>query len=95
MFNLIRKSRDPMLEWLYNLERRMGRVFNEPVSEFESVGEATTAAWLPFVDITEDPEFVRIARNDLGEQTFASPAISNGQMFLRGERHLFCVGRLQ
>jgi outer membrane protein assembly factor BamB len=38
------------------------------------------------------PEFTRVARNEIGEKTFASPAISEGQMFLRGEQHLFCVG---
>ena len=38
------------------------------------------------------PEFVRVAENRLGEKTFASPAISQGQLFLRGDRHLFCIG---
>ncbi|MBI2928651.1 MAG: PQQ-binding-like beta-propeller repeat protein [Verrucomicrobia bacterium] len=39
------------------------------------------------------PEFVRVAQNALGEKCFASPAISEGQMFIRSEKHLFCVGR--
>jgi outer membrane protein assembly factor BamB len=38
------------------------------------------------------PEFVHLAQNDIGEKCFASPAISHGQIFLRGERHLFCIG---
>jgi len=38
------------------------------------------------------PEFVRLAQNELGEKTFASPAISHRQIFLRGEKHLFCIG---
>ena len=38
------------------------------------------------------PEFQRVARNELGEKTFASPAISNGQIFLRGNKSLFCIG---
>jgi outer membrane protein assembly factor BamB len=33
-----------------------------------------------------------VARNELGEQTRASPAISNGRMFLRGVKNLFCIG---
>ena len=33
-----------------------------------------------------------VAENELGEYCFASPAISQGQMFLRGEKHLFCIG---
>ena len=38
-------------------------------------------------------EFARVARNELGENTFASPAISQGQIFLRGEKSLFCIGK--
>ncbi len=38
------------------------------------------------------PEFVRVARNEIGERTFASPALSEGQIFLRGEKALYCVG---
>jgi outer membrane protein assembly factor BamB len=37
-------------------------------------------------------EYIRVARNEIGEKTFASPALSNGQIFLRGDRHLFCIG---
>jgi outer membrane protein assembly factor BamB len=39
------------------------------------------------------PEFRLVARNELEEKCFASPAISAGQIFLRGDKHLFCVGR--
>jgi hypothetical protein len=38
------------------------------------------------------PDFVRVAQNEIGERTFASPAISDGQIFLRGDKHLFCIG---
>lgn len=34
-----------------------------------------------------------VAINKLGEQTYASPAISQGQIFIRGEKHLFCIGK--
>ena len=37
------------------------------------------------------PEFVRVAQNDIGEKCFASPAVSRGQILLRGEHHLFCI----
>ncbi|MBX5495400.1 MAG: PQQ-like beta-propeller repeat protein [Bryobacteraceae bacterium] len=33
-----------------------------------------------------------LARNDLGERFLASPAISNGRIFLRGDRTLFAIG---
>jgi outer membrane protein assembly factor BamB len=34
-----------------------------------------------------------VAKNDLGERTFASPAISDGQLFIRGDNRLFCIGK--
>jgi len=43
--------------------------------------------------IKPGPDFQRIAKYELGEQCYASPAISNGQVFLRGFKHLFCIGR--
>jgi len=38
-------------------------------------------------------EFERIAKYELGESCYASPAISDGQVFLRGFKHLFCFGK--
>ncbi|VTS01921.1 PQQ-like beta-propeller repeat protein [Tuwongella immobilis] len=37
-------------------------------------------------------EFDVIGKNKLGEACYASPALSNGQIFIRGEKHLFCIG---
>jgi hypothetical protein len=39
------------------------------------------------------PRFDLIAQNAVGEKCFASPAISDRQIFLRGETHLFCIGK--
>ena len=36
-------------------------------------------------------DFTPVAKNDIGERTFASPAISQGQLFLRSDKHLFCI----
>jgi outer membrane protein assembly factor BamB len=38
-------------------------------------------------------EFARVARYELGEPCYASPAISDGQVFLRGFEHLYCLGK--
>ena len=35
----------------------------------------------------------RIAENDLGEPCFSSPAFQPGRIFIRGEQHLFCIGK--
>jgi len=37
-------------------------------------------------------EFQQVARMELGEKLSASPVITDGQWFLRGEEHLFCIG---
>jgi hypothetical protein len=38
------------------------------------------------------PELKVIAENPLGEYCYASPALSDGRIYLRGEKHLFCIG---
>jgi outer membrane protein assembly factor BamB len=43
--------------------------------------------------IKPGPKFERVAQYELGESCYASPAISDGQVFLRGFQHLFCLGR--
>jgi outer membrane protein assembly factor BamB len=45
--------------------------------------------------IKPGPEFESIAKNSLGERMNASPAISNGKIFLRGDQHLFCIGQAE
>ncbi len=37
-------------------------------------------------------EFEMVAKNDMGERLMATPALSEGVMYVRGERHLFAVG---
>lgn len=38
-------------------------------------------------------EFREVARNTLGEPVYASPAISQGRIFLRSASHLYCIGK--
>lgn len=37
--------------------------------------------------------FEAISRNPIGERMNASPAISKGKIYLRGNKHLFCIGK--
>jgi outer membrane protein assembly factor BamB len=37
-------------------------------------------------------EFTLVAKNELGEDCYASPAISQGRIFIRGESCLYCIG---
>ena len=38
------------------------------------------------------PKFDRIIENQLDDETIASPAISDGKIFIRGKKALYCVG---
>jgi outer membrane protein assembly factor BamB len=42
--------------------------------------------------VAASPEFQRLAENRLNEKVQASAALSQGQIFLRTERHLFAIG---
>ena len=35
----------------------------------------------------------QVAENRLGERCYASPAVSDGQIFIRSEKHLWCIGK--
>ena len=37
-------------------------------------------------------KFTTVATNNLGEPAYASPALSNGQIFLRTDKALYCIG---
>lgn len=38
------------------------------------------------------PKFELVSKNDLGEECYASPAVSRRQVFLRALDHLYCIG---
>jgi hypothetical protein len=40
-----------------------------------------------------EPTFQLLAHNDLGEGIRATPAVAGGQLYIRGERHLYCIGK--
>ena len=39
------------------------------------------------------PKFAVLAENDLGEYTLSSPAVSDGQIFIRTDKSLYAIGR--
>ena len=48
--------------------------------------------WLLCRVVKPAAKFAVIATNDLGEATYASPALSHGQIFLRTDQALYCIG---
>lgn len=43
--------------------------------------------------VRAQPTFELVSENPLGERIYASPAVSNGQIFLRGMERFYCIGR--
>ncbi len=52
----------------------------------------TNDAGVTFV-VKADGELDVLAKNDLGEKIYASPAFSDGEIFHRGQKHLWCIGK--
>ncbi len=44
--------------------------------------------------IKAGPQHEVVATNSLEEPVFASPAIANGMIFIRGEKNLYCIGKM-
>jgi outer membrane protein assembly factor BamB len=43
--------------------------------------------------VEDGPAFKVVAQNELGEKCCASPAISHGNLFIRTEKALYCIGK--
>jgi len=39
------------------------------------------------------PTFKLLSQNKLGEGIIASPAVADGRLYIRGAKHLFCIGK--
>jgi outer membrane protein assembly factor BamB len=39
------------------------------------------------------PRFQLLAKNNLGEPVFATPAVADNRLFIRGKTHLYCIGK--
>jgi outer membrane protein assembly factor BamB len=53
---------------------------------------ATSVAGDVFVFAAE-PTYRLLARNELDEGVRATPAVADGRLYIRGEQHLFCIGK--
>jgi len=82
------------------LEAKSGRsVWQERLGPHYSASLVTASGLVYFLSdkgvmtvVRPGPKLEVIARNELGEETYASPAISGGRVFLRGATHLYCIG---
>ena len=72
-------------------EEKLGRTHSSPIRLGDRVYWINDDGQINV--IRPGPKFDRVAQFQLGEPCYASPAISDGQVFLRGFTHLFCLGR--
>jgi outer membrane protein assembly factor BamB len=75
------------------------RIWQERVDGLFSASPVAGDGKIYFVSETGEVIIVRagrepsvIARNTLGERLMGSPAVSNGQLFIRSDDRLFCIG---
>jgi outer membrane protein assembly factor BamB len=75
------------------------RQWNQRLGKHHSASPVSAEGRLYFLDddgrtwvLKAGPKFEVLAKNDLNEECYASPAISQGQLFIRGLHNLYCVG---
>jgi outer membrane protein assembly factor BamB len=76
------------------------RLWQERLGKSYSVSLVTFEGLVAFIAddgivkiIKPGPSLDVVAENPLGEYCFSSPALSDGQWLIRGEKHLFCIGK--
>jgi hypothetical protein len=82
-------------------EARTGkRLWMEKLGRHHSASPVAAEDRLYFTDddgtthvLKAGPTFTLLSRNSLDEETYASPAISRGQIFMRTLHHLVCIGK--
>ena len=75
-------------------QERLGRSYSASLVTFD--GQVAFIADDGIVKIVKPgPTCEVLAENPLGEWCSSSPAIADGQWFIRGEKHLFCIGTRQ
>jgi outer membrane protein assembly factor BamB len=83
------------------LEAKTGkRLWSERLGKHHSASPVAAEGLLYFLDddgithvLKARPEFEVVARNELGEQCRASPAMSRGRIYIRTTEHLYCIGK--
>ena len=72
--------------------QRLGGKFTASPVAAEGRVYLTNEAGTTFV-VRDGPEFELLATNEFGEECLASPTISQGAMFYRTGKHLYCIGQ--
>jgi outer membrane protein assembly factor BamB len=76
------------LRWRKRLD---GKFTASPVSAEGKIFFTNETGQTVVIDAARD-EYTELAQNELGEDVYASPAISQGRFFVRSAKHLICIG---
>jgi hypothetical protein len=82
------------------LEAKTGkRLWMEPLGRHHSASPVAAGGLLYFPDdagavhvLRAGTTFERVAKNEIGEGIYGSPALSRGRIYLRTTKHLWCIG---
>lgn len=76
------------------------RQWMERMGKHHSASPISAGGHLYFLDdegimwvLKPGAKFEVVAKNELGEECYASPAVSRGQIFIRTLNHLYCIGK--
>ena len=98
------KKEDTVFDWrLYCVDRKTGKILwdhrTDAATHWGSIVHAagrlyaTDQKGTTRVFRANAKKFELLARNELGEKTNSTLAISNGEIFLRTFQHLYCIGK--
>jgi hypothetical protein len=81
-------------------EAKTGKqMWKERLGSHHSASPVAAGGYLYFPDdagatyvVKAGPAFELVAKNELKEECYASPALSRGSLFLRTVKHLYCIG---
>jgi outer membrane protein assembly factor BamB len=88
------------LGWLGCIEAKTGRrLWNERLGRHHSASPVVVGGHLLLPDddgttwvVKASPKFELVRKNVLAEETYASPAVANGCLYVRTLNHLWCIG---
>jgi outer membrane protein assembly factor BamB len=78
-----------MTHWELARIRNIGDYYSSPVAGDGKIYVTGENGFV--VVLSQGPKLNVLAKNDMGESCLASPAISDGRLFIRGRQTLFCV----
>jgi outer membrane protein assembly factor BamB len=81
-------------------EAKTGKVlWDNRLGRRHSASPVSAGGYLYFTDddgvtfvVKAGAKFELVSKNPLGEESYASPAVANGQLFIRTTHNLFCIG---